>query len=134
MLTVAAPGCRAHGAVVPEPDGWTLDDGGTLDLAPLLARLADEPDAARGAARFHATLANAIAHWTIAAARRLALEQVVLSGGCMLNALLAQALRAQLLGAGLRVLEARLAPPNDGGISLGQAWVAVRATPNAGER
>ena len=35
-----------------------------------------------------------------------------------------EALRERLQEQGLRVLTARAMPPNDGAISLGQAWVA----------
>jgi hydrogenase maturation protein HypF len=45
-------------------------------------------------------------------------------GGCFMNAILARGLRAALATLGIRLLEAQAAPPNDGGLSLGQAWVA----------
>lgn len=102
-----------------------LREDGTLDLLPLLAQVADELDARRGATLFHHALAVALARWVVAASRSVGLRTVALSGGCLLNSLLAQLLDAHLSAAGLRVLQARHAPPNDGGISLGQAWVAV---------
>ena len=43
-----------------------------------------------------------------------------------MNALLVDGLRRQLARAGIDVLEAQAAPPNDGGLALGQAWVARR--------
>jgi hydrogenase maturation protein HypF len=97
-----------------------------LDLLPLLARLADEPDPAHGAALFHATLARALADWAERAARREGLTTVALGGGCFLNHILSSDLGRQLAERGLTVLEARQAPPNDGGLSLGQAWVAMQ--------
>jgi hydrogenase maturation protein HypF len=104
---------------------WRLD-GDVLDLLPLLARLADERDAAAGAALFHATLAAALAEWIAVAARRQQLTTVALGGGCLLNRVLATQLAALLRARGLTVLTAVQAPPNDGGIALGQAWVARR--------
>jgi hydrogenase maturation protein HypF len=96
-----------------------------LDLLPLLTHLADEQDAARGAAVFHASLARALADWTERMAQREGLRSVALGGGCFLNHILSRALKQQLTARGLNVLEARQAPPNDGGLSLGQAWVAL---------
>lgn len=117
----------AHGPVAPLAGGHRLADDGTLELLPLLAALADEPDAARAAALFHATLAEALADWAAAAAAREGLRQVALGGGCFLNQVLIQALEPALRARGLDVLRALAVPPNDGGLSLGQAWVARQA-------
>jgi hydrogenase maturation protein HypF len=116
---------EAAGDVEPLADGYSLDDSGRLDLLPLLARLADEPDAAHGAALFHATLAHALADWTERAARREGLTTIALGGGCFLNHILTRDLTRLLTERNLTVLDARQAPPNDGGLSLGQAWVAM---------
>ena len=51
---------------------------------------------------------------------------VVLSGGCLQNLRLLGGLRERLETLGFRVLAHRLVPPNDGGISFGQAAVAAR--------
>jgi hydrogenase maturation protein HypF len=102
----------------------TLPDG-TLDPTPLIARLADEDDAARGAALFHDAIADGLARWVAQAAESTGLRTVALGGGCFLNALLTRLLVSRLEALGIQVLEARQAPPNDGGIALGQAWVAI---------
>lgn len=113
-----------HGPVLPLFRGWRLGEDGVLDLLPLLERLAGERNAARGAALFHATLAAALESWVSAAVRTSGVRAVALSGGCFLNRLLCAELARRLAGWGLTVLEARQVPPNDGGIALGQAWVA----------
>ncbi len=114
-----------HGSVAPMRGGHVLHDDGRLDLLPLLARLADAKNPARGAALFHATLAHALADWLERAAQREGLSTVALGGGCFLNHLLSRELSGHLAARGFTVLAALQAPPNDGGLSLGQAWVAM---------
>ena len=104
----------------------TLADG-SLDLTPLIAHLADETDAARGALLFHRALAQGLARWVAQAAQGQAVNTVALGGGCFLNAVLSALLVPRLQAQGLRVLQAGQVPPNDGGIALGQAWVALCA-------
>jgi hydrogenase maturation protein HypF len=118
---------RRHGPVEPLRGGFHTDPDGTLDLLPLLARLADPIDAAEGAALFHATLAEGLARWSIDAAHREGVTIIALGGGCFMNGILSAALRQRLADAGMCVLEAEQAPPNDGGLALGQAWVALCA-------
>jgi len=116
----------AHGPVDPAPD-VRLSDDMTLDLLPLLGRLADTSDSAFGAALFHSTLARALADWVVAAGASTGLRQVVLSGGCFMNRVLTAELEQHLAAAGFTVLEAGELPPNDGGLAAGQAWVALMA-------
>ena len=71
-------------------------------------------------------------HEGVAAAGALACEQegeprtVVLSGGSFQNLRLLESTTRRLANLGFRVLRHRLVPPNDGGISYGQAAVAAR--------
>jgi hydrogenase maturation protein HypF len=123
MLLEAA--ARAHGPVEADPALYRID-GAQLDLLPLAARLADECDAGRGAALFHATLAAALAEWVAQTAQRSRLATVALGGGVFLNRILSPALARQLAVRGLTVLQVRQAPVNDGGLALGQAWAAMQ--------
>jgi len=113
-----------HGPITACADGWRIE-GGVLDLLPMLAHLEDCEDAVAGAAWFHATLAAALVDWVAAAAGRTGIRVVAAAGGCLLNRLLSSTLRSGLAARGLTLLEARALPPNDGGLSLGQAWVAA---------
>jgi hydrogenase maturation protein HypF len=103
---------------------YSLNGDGTLDLTPLLGKLADIDDPAFGAALFHATLIEALADWVESAARFSALTTVACGGGCFLNAILARGLRTSLDARVIVMLEANAVPPNDGGLSLGQAAIA----------
>jgi hydrogenase maturation protein HypF len=98
---------------------------GDLDPTPLIARLADEDDARRGATLFHRAIAAGLDRWVGAAAASTGLRTVALAGGCFMNGLLTALVVERLAARGLFVLQARQAPPNDGGIALGQAWVAI---------
>ncbi len=80
------------------------------------------------AARFHNALAAATASACLAAAEAHGLDDAVLSGGVFQNRLLLERTAERLGAAGLRVLVPERLPPNDGGISYGQAAVAARRT------
>ena len=114
-----------HGPAAPLPEGYILMSDGMLDMLPLLDHLANLTDPLFGAALFHATFAQALAAWVQRAAEVTGLRDVALGGGCFLNHVLSTALREQVARSGLRVYEAAQLPPNDGGLSLGQAWVAI---------
>lgn len=116
----------AHGPVAPLGGGWHLAPGGVLDLSPLWAALLACDERGHGAALFHATLTAALADWVIAAVNPENRPKLAIAGGCAMNALLVDGLRRQLARAGIDMLEAQAAPPNDGGLALGQAWVARR--------
>jgi len=111
-----------YGEMLPLDRGWTVS-AGRLDLTPLLAALADETNPGRGAAVFHATLAAALADWVRGFAGDGA--KILGAGGCFMNQVLVRGLRSRLATHGLTLVEAMRLPPNDGGLSLGQAWVAM---------
>lgn len=104
---------------------WRVKDG-VLDVLPLLDALIGRPEA-DGADVFHGTLAAALVDWALPAVQARASGVVVLSGGCVMNAVLTQALVAGFARHGVEALVPRQVPANDGGLSLGQAWIAARS-------
>jgi hydrogenase maturation protein HypF len=84
------------------------------------------------AARFHNTVAAATADAAAALAARRGLGTVVLNGGVFQNRRLLERTFALLRAAGLRVLVPERLPPNDGGISFGQAAVAAARSQRPG--
>jgi hydrogenase maturation protein HypF len=109
------------GELPAEPFAWRFGD--TVDLATQChLELEAGRDRAEVAAAFHETVAaGAAAACAEAGEPRL----VVLSGGSFQNRRLLASTRRRLEEIGFRVLTHRLVPPNDGGISYGQAAVAA---------
>lgn len=75
--------------------------------------------------KFHNTVADAIAATCSIIGEREHLDEVVLSGGVFQNDLLLVRASGRLARGGFKVYSHRLVPPNDGGISLGQAAIAA---------
>ncbi|HXH88173.1 MAG TPA: carbamoyltransferase HypF [Gaiellaceae bacterium] len=109
------------GTVPAEPWPWRFGDGARLVTDCYLA-LGDGRDRAEIAAIFHETVAAAAA---TACAEAESPRTVVLSGGTFQNLRLLGSTRRRLEELGFSVLTHRRVPPNDGGISYGQAAVAA---------
>ena len=104
--------------------GWLID-GGVISFEPLLRRLAAmRLDPVEGAELLHGTLAAGLVDLVARMSAALGIKRVALGGGCFLNRTLTEAMLAGLRASGMVPLIARQIPPNDGGLSLGQAWVA----------
>lgn len=117
----------ARGAPAAEPYPFPFD-GTQLDFRPLLLALARDRargrDPAECARAFHAGVARGLAHAAVALCRAGGLGTVVASGGVFQNQLLLGDLAARLGAEGLSVWTNHAVPPNDGGVSLGQAALA----------
>lgn len=95
-----------------------------IDWRPMIRAIQEDlqADIAPGviAVRVHLALADTVRRL----AQAVGLPRVVLSGGCFQNGLLVELARERLASAGFEVFTHREVPPNDGGLSLGQAVVA----------
>jgi hydrogenase maturation protein HypF len=101
-----------------------------LDWEPMLREavrnLAEGAPADLVSARFHAGLVKALADWAASASRETGLTDIVLGGGCFMNAYLLTNLPPLLENHGLTVFSPALVPAGDGAISLGQAVCAAK--------
>jgi hydrogenase maturation protein HypF len=102
---------------------WQVE-GGVLDLLPLLAALVGR-DPVSGANVFHGTLAAALVAWALPVVQARSPGVVALSGGCFLNQVLLELVVEGFSRQGVEALVPRRVPANDGGVSLGQAYVAA---------
>jgi len=109
--------------VAPTPNGLRLDPRGAIRA--VASDLAQGVDVGAVAARFHAGVAAATVSALTATAGTRGLDTAVLSGGVFQNRLLLETVAADAARSGLRVLIPERLPPNDGGISFGQAAVAA---------
>ncbi len=99
-------------------------DGAELDFRPLLAAIAtDRGDPARIARSFHQAVAEAVVRAACQLCEAHSIPTVVLSGGVFQNTLLLELIQ-RAMPPSLRVWTNSAAPPNDGGVSLGQAALA----------
>ncbi len=113
-------------------------EGFIIDTLPLVKAIIEErregKDTVVIATKFHWTLSQIVLkvcellrnHWN--------LNEVALSGGVFQNSLILKQVIYLLTSSGFKILSHNLLPPNDGGISLGQAVVAYQRLVNDGSR
>jgi hydrogenase maturation protein HypF len=118
-----AGGTGYEAGIEPGADG-VLAIGGSDLVAAVVDDLRAGVDRRLVAARFHGGVREAIVRVCRAVAERTGLSSVALSGGVFQNVLLETTAVDALRGEGFTVLTHSRVPPNDGGISLGQAAVA----------
>lgn len=130
LLESVARGWRGDESDLPEVPFDTREEDGMLivDWAPAFERLARRPvraqDRAGLARSFHEAMATAALRMAIRGREVSGFRQVALSGGVMMNRLLCETLCGYLRNHDFDVFLHRRVPPNDGGISLGQAVLA----------
>ena len=105
-----------------------------LDFLPLLEKLRNEQKREKGAALFHETLAMGLRDWAVRGRERTGIRSLVLSGGVFQNSLLSLRVSTLLRKSGFSVYKPIRVPPNDGGLSLGQAWVVLNRILASGGR
>ena len=104
---------------------WTADPAQIIEG--VVADLARKRDRADIAAAFHGAMRDLVVHGCERIREETGLQTVVLSGGVFVNKLLAESALEALTARRFKVLLPRMVPCNDGGLSLGQAYVAACA-------
>jgi hydrogenase maturation protein HypF len=128
----------AYRASIHPPAAGSGGEAGPLRVrgADLVRAAAEDLTAGAGpaviAARFHRGVAAAVVEVCTALRATSGLDTVALSGGVFQNLLLLGHVVDRLEESGFRVLTHARVPPNDGGISLGQAAVAGARDRRAG--
>jgi len=100
-----------------------------IDAAPVVAGVLEDINAgidpAVIAAAFHESVAAMIVDSAVSLAALNGCSTAVMSGGVFQNRLLCERVMGLSAGRGVRFLMHKTVPPNDGGVSLGQAQIAA---------
>ncbi len=102
-----------------------------VDTRPMIRRIARESAETRGPGRisgcFHDWIANMMETVCLGLRERTGIEKVCLSGGTFQNFTVVRGVLQRLGRRGFQVFTHAKVPPNDGGLSLGQAVIAATA-------
>ncbi|NLV59105.1 MAG: carbamoyltransferase HypF [Clostridiales bacterium] len=114
-----------------EPLPWELGAESQVDFAPCIralhARLGQGESPFALAYAFHETVARMVLRVCLHLQEQTGIKTVCLSGGVFQNRLLTERVISLLEGEGFGVYRNQAVPPGDGGISFGQAVVALEA-------
>ncbi|MBW7957909.1 MAG: carbamoyltransferase HypF [Deltaproteobacteria bacterium] len=117
-----------------EPYPFELEGDGPLviDTRPLIMELVKDANSgtpkSRMAGRFHSAIAGMALRVSEILRDETGINDIVLSGGVFQNRLLSELTEGKLKRAGFETYRQERVPANDGGISLGQAAVAIERT------
>jgi hydrogenase maturation protein HypF len=95
-----------------------------LDWEPMIHSVLADIDAGLPAEQVSLRFHNGLVECIIGVAQSIGRNRVVLTGGCFQNRYLSERASRRLEQDGFEVVTHRLVPPNDGGLSLGQAIAA----------
>jgi hydrogenase maturation protein HypF len=119
-------------AAAPTYAGTVVGKGDVLDPSALVSAVVDDlrsgTEPALVATGVHRALGRGAAAFAIELAGAHGVDTVALSGGVFQNAVLSAIVESELRAGGLDVLVHERLPPNDGGISIGQAAIAAFST------
>ncbi len=108
---------------------FTLDEDGIIRIGEMLAAIGLDIERGRSAdeiaASFHHTIVAMFVEAATRISQRTGIKTVALSGGSFQNRLLLRLMRESLRACGFEVLTHHQVPANDGGLSLGQAVIAL---------
>lgn len=111
------------------PYSFTIEESGLIRLGPMLEQIVADIQAHRAisdiAAAFHKTVAEMVYAAAEQVRHRTGVSVAALSGGVFQNRLLLRLVRERLRMSRFEVLTHRQVPANDGGLSLGQAVIAM---------
>ncbi|MFO7820729.1 MAG: carbamoyltransferase HypF [Lentisphaeria bacterium] len=110
--------------------GYDIDQNGIVSFSRTIRAVLEDIKhgvaEARIAGMFHRTVAAAVTEMCARVREQRNLNTVALSGGVFQNELLLNLLSDGLEARGFEVLQHRNVPPNDAGIALGQAGIAMK--------
>lgn len=123
------PVLRGNLSNVNVPSAPTVSSTYILDYKPLVRSLIEGVQRGRSVSKlaydFHTTLLASFLDVLGRISETTGVKTVAYSGGCWQNRILSERFPALLRENGYDVLTNNLVPPNDGGIALGQAYVAA---------
>ena len=110
---------------------WNMDNGiYIVPIAPIIKGVVNDLMAGEAvekvSQRFHATVVELFSRMCVELCTKLGVCSVVLSGGVFQNVVLTEGIVRRLNKEKIPTYIHKQVPPNDGGVSLGQVWIAAQ--------